>query len=65
LIVKVLYIYGHRLVESSLQGADVVIAPPVTHIAVAEFHHAAECIREEKLAAEASMAEVADRLGRS
>ncbi len=64
-IMQSIYIGAYSLVESSLAGADIVIAPRVGHVGAGDFHRAEECILRGKLAAEQSIPEIKERLAPS
>ena len=53
-----LYFATHSLVMTSLQGADVVIAPQVAHISYGDFHRVEELILQGKLAAQDRIPEI-------
>ena len=51
-IMQSIYIGTHALAKASLEDADVVIQPQVTHIGWGDFHRASECILQGELAAQ-------------
>ena len=57
-----IYISSYSLVESSLEGADVVIEPRMAHIGAGDFHRAQECIVQGELAAQDSILEIKRQL---
>ncbi len=61
-MMKTISIYGYRVVESSLNGADIVIEPDVEHIAFTSFNKAEECINLGKLAAVNVISEIKKQL---
>ena len=61
-MMKTISIYGYRVVESSLNGADIVIEPDVEHIAFTGFNKAEECINLGKLAAVNVISEIKKQL---
>jgi len=63
IIMRTIHIAGYQAVESSLNGADVVIKPCVTHIGFGDTHRTLECIRQGELAAQASLHEIKRQLG--
>jgi len=54
-VMQSIYIGTHALAKASLEGADVVIQPQVTHIGWGDFHRAPECILQGELAAQDSV----------
>lgn len=61
-MMKTLSIYSYRVIESSLNGADIVIEPAVGHIPFTGFNKAEECINLGKLAAGDVISEIKKRL---
>ena len=61
-IMHTVHIAGHRLVEYSLSGADVVIEPQVASIGHFDFHRVQEFILQGELAAQASIHEIKRKL---
>jgi len=61
-MMKAISIYSYRVVESSLNGADIVIEPDVEHIAFTGFNKAEECINQGKLAAVNVISEIKKQL---
>lgn len=53
-----IYIATYSLVRSSLEGADIVIEPQVTHIGYGDFHRARDCILQGELAAQDSIPKI-------
>lgn len=51
-------VISSQSLKSSLVGADVIIAPQVSHINWGDFHRARECILQGELAARDSLAEI-------
>jgi NTE family protein len=63
ILMRAIHIAGYQAVESSLNGADVVIKPQVAHIGFGDAHRAQECILQGELAAVASIREIKKQLG--
>ena len=61
-IMRMIHIAGYQAVRSSLEGADIVIEPQVTHIGFGDFHRVKECISQGELAAQSSIPEIKRRL---
>ncbi len=61
-LLQSMYIGTYSLVSHSLEGADIVIEPRVTHIGSGDFHHAQECILQGELAAQDSIPEIKRKL---
>lgn len=57
-IIGMLHIAGSQVVRSSLEGADMVIQPQVTHIGFGDFHRLDDCILQGELAARSSVPEI-------
>ena len=57
-----IYVATYSMVKASLQGADVIITPQVTHIGYGDFHHAEELIAKGKLAAQDCVLEIKRQL---
>jgi len=57
-----IYISSYSLVESSLEGADIVIEPRTAHIGAGDFLRARECIVQGELAAQESVLEIKRQL---
>jgi len=53
-----IYIATYSLVRSSLEGADIVIEPRLTHIGYGDFHRARDCISQGELAAQDSIPKI-------
>ena len=62
-IMQMVHITGYQAVRSSLEGTDVIIGPPVTHIGWGDFHRAPECILQGELAAQEAIPEIKGELG--
>ncbi|MDD4858640.1 MAG: patatin-like phospholipase family protein [Dehalococcoidales bacterium] len=58
-----LYIATYKLARTAMEGADVIIEPPVAGIGSGDFHRAEECILQGELAAEDAVIEIKRRLG--
>ena len=63
IIMRAIHISSYQAVETSLEGADVIIKPQVTHIGFGDMYRARECIIRGELAAQASIGEIKGRLG--
>ncbi|MAF86104.1 MAG: patatin family protein [Dehalococcoidales bacterium] len=63
IILRAICIAGYQAVQTSLNGADVVIKPQVAHIGFVDMHRARECIKQGELAAAASIREIKRQLG--
>jgi NTE family protein len=61
-MMQAIYIGSYSLVESCLEGADIVIQPQVVHIGAGEFHRAKECILQGERAARGFIPEIKRRL---
>jgi NTE family protein len=61
-LMRTIHIAGYQAVESSLNGADVIIKPQVAHIGFGDLRHAQECIMHGELAAQTSVNEIKRRL---
>ncbi len=57
-LLQSLYAGVSSLVNSSLEGADIVIHPQVVHIRYGDFHQAEECILQGELAAQAAIPKI-------
>jgi len=53
-----MYIGTYLLVNSILEGADIVIEPKMIGIGVGDFHRARECILQGELATQNSIPEI-------
>jgi len=62
IMMQSIYISTSSLVESSLEGADLVIEPQVAHIGAGDFHRALEFILQGKQAAEDSIPRIRKQL---
>jgi NTE family protein len=62
ILMQSIYIGTYLLVGSSLRGADIAIEPRVAHIGAGDFHRARECISQGRLAAEAVIPRIRERL---
>jgi len=62
IIMRTIHIANYQAVRSSLEGADVVIEPKVTHIGFGDFHRVKECILQGKLATQNSVLEIKKKL---
>ncbi len=61
-LLQSMYIGTYSLVSHSLEGADIVIEPRVTHIGSGDFHQCQECILQGELAAQDSIPEMKRKL---
>jgi len=52
---RVIHIAAYQAVKSSLEGADIIIEPQVTHIGFGDFHKVKECILQGELATQSSI----------
>ena len=59
-----IYIATYSLVRSSLEGADIVIEPQVTHIGYGDFHRVRDCISQGELAAQESIPKIKKQVGK-
>ncbi|MDD5127728.1 MAG: patatin-like phospholipase family protein [Dehalococcoidales bacterium] len=58
-----MYITTYKLAQTSMEGADIVIEPPVAGIGSGDFQRAEECILQGELAAEDAIPAIRRRLG--
>ncbi len=58
ILLKTIYIFNNRIIEESLEGADIVIAPDTVEIGYTDFHKAEECIEQGKKAARKSLPKI-------
>jgi NTE family protein len=58
-----IYIATYSLVRSSLEGADIVIEPQLTHIGYGDFHRIRDCISQGELAAQELIHQIKKQLG--
>jgi len=61
-VMQITHIVNYRGLKTSLTGADIIIEPQVTKIGWSDFHRASECILKGKLAAQAAISEIKDKL---
>jgi len=59
-----IYIATYSLVRSSLEGADIVIEPQVTHIGYGDFHRVRDCISQGELAAQKLIPKIKKQVGK-
>ena len=57
-----IYIATYSVVRASLEGADIVIEPQLTHIGYGDFHRIRECIAQGELAAQDSISKIKEQL---
>ena len=57
-LMQSLFINAYSLVVSSMEGADIVIEPHLSHIGAGDFHQTQECIRLGRLAARNAVPEI-------
>jgi len=62
IIMQSIYIGTYSLARSSLEGANIVIEPHVTHIGTGDFHHARELVQLGKLATQDAVPEIRRKL---
>ncbi|MCD6299986.1 MAG: patatin-like phospholipase family protein [Dehalococcoidales bacterium] len=62
IMMQSIYISSYSLVESSLEGANIVIEPQMAHIGAGDFHRAQECISRGELAAQDAIPEIKRKL---
>ena len=55
IMMRTIHIAERQIVQSKLEGADVIIEPRVEHIGAGEFNRARECIRQGEMAAEEAL----------
>jgi len=61
-LLKTIYIFNNRVIESSLAGADVVIAPDTLEIGYTDFQKAEECIARGKEATQLMLPAIRNQL---
>lgn len=62
IIMQSIYISSYSLVKVSLEDADIVIEPQVSHIGYGDFHHAQDCILQGEVAAQGSIPKIKRKL---
>ena len=65
IIMQTIYIVSHRLLKSSLTGANVVIKPQIASIGYFDFRRAEECISQGEVAARKLIPEIKEKLKES
>ena len=59
-----IYIATYSVVRASLEGADIVIEPQLTHIGYGDFHRIRDCISQGELAAQDSISKIKEQAGK-
>jgi len=59
-----IYIATYSLVRSSLEGADIVIEPQVTHIGYGDFYRVRDCISQGELATQELIPKIKKQVGK-
>ncbi|MDD5190836.1 MAG: hypothetical protein PHE50_07325, partial [Dehalococcoidales bacterium] len=63
IMLKTMYIFNNKVIETSLSGADIVILPNTSAIGYTDFQKVEDCIQEGRKATELMLPKIKKKLG--